>query len=73
MTETTEMKHKLIDLREEINVKRDGALKVAKSMYDNVKKEAAISYNQNIAAIKAEYKDMYTERKTVIVTENEEA
>jgi hypothetical protein len=73
MAETTEMKHKLIDLREEINVERDGALKAAKSIYDAAKIEEAANYKENITAINAEYKNMYRERKVGLMTEDEEA
>lgn len=67
----TETKHRLLDLREEVNAERDEAIVAARSLYADAKQEIADTHKRSIAAIKAEYIDMYKERKAQLIIENE--
>ena len=67
----TELKHRLLDLREEVIAGRTEALKAAKSIYDDAKKTEAETYKKNVVAIKEEYRQVFNARKAELILKSE--
>lgn len=73
MTKTIrEIRHKLVDLKEEVNAERLEKIQDAKLKYLENKNVLADDYKAVVAEIKANYRDIYKERKAELITEVQE-
>jgi prefoldin subunit 5 len=66
-----ETKHKLIDLRSEINKERDTAVETLKAKRREKLEKESTEFKQIVKELKDDYKQVYADRKTELIAENE--
>ena len=67
-----ETKHKLVDLREEVNKERDQEIIVAKQDYLDGISNARQAMKDTVKGIKETYRQTYADRKAELMTEVQE-